>query len=297
MKLCRFDNDRLGVVSGDAAKGYSVHDITDLQTQIRAAHPYATYADAVIAALPTWRGRMEEAGAKAPGKPLASVKLLSPIARPPKNIAAPTNYSAHIAEMQVRRDQGMNIGKHSPKIQEAGIFLKSNTSIVGPSQGIPIRFPERRNEHEAELVVIIGKQGTDIPIAKAMDYVAGYCLGLDMTTRGPEDRSFRKSIDGYSVLGPWFVTADEIKDPNDLPLALDVGGEVRQNTNTSQLIYNVQKLIEFASSFYTLYPGDVYYTGTPEGVAPVKPGDWIRVTSAPQLGELKIQCRAHTPGV
>ena len=294
MKLCRFDNDRLGVVSAD---GTQVHDITDIQTQIRAAHPYATYADAVIAALPAWRGKMEEAAAKAPGKPLASVKLLSPIARPPKNIAAPTNYGAHIAEMQVRRDQGMNIGKHSPKIQEAGIFLKSNTSIVGPSQGIPIRFPDRRNEHEAELVVIIGKQGTDIPIGKAMDYVAGYCLGLDMTTRGPEDRSFRKSIDGYSVLGPWFVTADEIKDPNDLPLKLDVDGEVRQNTNTSQLIYNVQKLIEFASSFYTLYPGDVYYTGTPEGVAPVKPGDWIRVVSAPALGELKIQCRAHTPGV
>ena len=293
MKLCRFDNDRLGVVIGDAAKGWQVHDITDIQTQIRAAHPYATYADAVIAALPTWRGKMEEAGAKAPGTPLASVKLLSPIARPPKNIAAPTNYSAHIAEMQARRDQGMNIGSHSPKIKEAGIFLKSNTSIVGPSEGIAIRFPERRNEHEAELVAIIGKKGTDIPIEKGLDYIAGYCLGLDMTTRGPEDRSFRKSIDGYSVLGPWFVTADEIKDPNDLPLALDVNGEVRQNTNTSQLIYNVQKLIEFASSFYTLYPGDVYYTGTPQGVSPVKPGDVLR-GKCDQVGEFEIKVRAHS---
>ena len=292
MKLCRFDNDRLGVVIGA-----NVHDITDIQTQIRAAAPYAAYADAVIAALPQWRGRMEDAAAKAPGKPISSVKLLSPIARPPKNIAAPTNYAKHIAEMQARRDQGMNIGTHSPKIKEAGIFLKSNTSIVGPSEGIPIRFPERRNEHEAELVAIIGKKGTDISIDKALDYVAGYCLGLDMTTRGPEDRSFRKSIDGYSVLGPWFVTADEIEDPNDLPLKLDVNGEVRQNTTTRDLIYNMHKLIEFASSFYTLYPGDVYYTGTPEGVAPVKPGDVIRVTSAPQLGELVITCRAHVPGV
>ncbi len=291
MKLARFDNDRLGVVIGT-----NVHDITDLQTQIRAAHPYATYADAVIAALPTWRDRMEEAAKKAPGKPISSVKLLSPIARPPKNIAAPTNYAAHIAEMQARRDQGMNIGKHSPKIKEAGIFLKSNTSIVGPSEGIPIRFPERRNEHEAELVVIIGKQGTDIPIDKAMDYIAGYCLGLDMTTRGPEDRSFRKSIDGYSVLGPWFVTADEIKDPGNMPLKLDVNGEVRQDTNTSQLIYDIPKLIEFASSFYTLYPGDVYYTGTPEGVAPVKPGDTIRVVADPALGTLEIKCREHKIG-
>ena len=170
------------------------------------------------------------------------------------------------------------------------------TSIVGPSEGIPIRFPERRNEHEAELVVIIGKQGSDIPIGKAMDYIAGYCLGLDMTTRGPEDRSFRKSIDGYSVLGPWFVTADEIKDPGNMPLKLDVNGEVRQDTNTSQLIYDIPKLIEFASSFYTLYPGDVYYTGTPEGVAPVKPGDTIRVVADPALGELVIKCRAHEAG-
>ena len=291
MKLARFDNDRLGVVIGA-----NVHDITDIQTEIRNAHPYATYADAVIAALPKWRGKMEDAGKKAPGKPIASVKLLSPIARPPKNIAAPTNYAAHIAEMAKRREDGMNIGTHSPKIKEAGIFLKSNTSIVGPSQGIPIRFPERRNEHEAELVVIIGKQGSDIPIGKAMEYVAGYCLGLDMTTRGPEDRSFRKSIDGYSVLGPWFVTADEIKNPGNMPLKLDVNGEVRQDTNTSQLIYDIPKLIEFASSFYTLYPGDVYYTGTPEGVAPVKPGDTIRVVADPALGTLEIKCRAHEIG-
>lgn len=291
MKLARFDNDRLGVVIGT-----NVHDITDIQTQIRNEAPYVGYFDAVIAALPKWRGKMEDAAKKAPGKPISSVKLLSPIARPPKNIAAPTNYAAHIAEMQARRDQGMNIGAHSPKIKEAGIFLKSNTSIVGPSQGIPIRFPERRNEHEAELVVIIGRQGTDIPIEKAMDYVAGYCLGLDMTTRGPEDRSFRKSIDGYSVLGPWFVTADEIKDPGNMPLKLDVNGEVRQDTTTAQLIYDIPKLIEFASSFYTLYPGDVYYTGTPEGVAPVKPGDTIRVVADPALGVLEIKCRAHEIG-
>ena len=99
------------------------------------------------------------------------------------------------------------------------------------------------------------------------------------------------------MLGPWLVTADEIADPDDVPLRISVNGELKQNSSTNQLIYDCRKLIEFASSFYTLYPGDVYYTGTPEGVSPVKPGDWIKVTSAPQLGELKIQVRAHTPGV
>ena len=95
-------------------------------------------------------------------------------------------------------------------------------------------------------------------------------LGLDMTVRGREDRSFRKSVDGYAVLGPWMVTADEMPDPDNVPISLTVNGETKQNSNTSQLIYNCRRLIEFASEFYTLYPGDLVYTGTPDGVGPGK---------------------------
>ncbi len=185
------------------------------------------------------------------------------------------------------------LARFSPDIEKAGIFLKSNTSLVGPSEGIPMRFPDRRNDHEAELVIVIGKQGSDIPKEKAYEYVACYGLGLDMTARGAEDRSFRKSIDGYTVLGPWLVTPDEIPNPADVPFTLTVNDEKRQESNTSFLIFDIPRLIEFASSFYTLYPGDIYYTGTPEGVGPVKPGDWISLKSLPQLGELKIQVRAH----
>ena len=161
------------------------------------------------------------------------------------------------------------------------MFLKANSALVGPSEGIPLRFPDRRNDHEVELVMVIGKAGSDIPQAKALDYVAGYCLGLDMTVRGREDRSFRKSVDGYAVLGPWMVTADEIPDPDSLPIMIEVNGEVRQKSNTSQLIYNCRRLIEFASQFYTLYPGDLVYTGTPDGVSPVKPGDSHRLPLEP----------------
>jgi 2,4-diketo-3-deoxy-L-fuconate hydrolase len=92
------------------------------------------------------------------------------------------------------------------------------------------------------------------------------------------------------------VTADEISDPDAIPLSLTVNGEMRQNSNTSQLIYNCRRLIEFASEFYTLYPGDLLYTGTPDGVGPVKPGDVIVCRSAPVLGELKINVRAHEKG-
>jgi 2-keto-4-pentenoate hydratase/2-oxohepta-3-ene-1,7-dioic acid hydratase in catechol pathway len=92
------------------------------------------------------------------------------------------------------------------------------------------------------------------------------------------------------------VTADELPDPDNVPISLTVNGETKQNSNTSQLIYNCRRLIEFASEFYTLYPGDLVYTGTPDGVGPVKPGDVIVCRSAPALGELKIAVRAHEAG-
>ncbi|MGE5780887.1 MAG: fumarylacetoacetate hydrolase family protein, partial [Hyphomicrobiales bacterium] len=221
MKLCRYDDDRLGVVRGDM-----VHDVTEAQTQIRTAAPYAMKGDAVIAALPAWRSRLEEMAAKAPGKPVSQVKLLAPVARPSKLVAAPTNYKAHIEEMAARA--AAQDVKPSPAIGTAGLFLKANSSLVGPSEGVAIRFPERRNEHEVELAIIFGKQGSDIPREKALDYVIGYSIGLDMTARGPEDRSFRKSIDTYSVLGPWMVTADEIPDPDNVPLTISVNGELKQ---------------------------------------------------------------------
>jgi 2,4-diketo-3-deoxy-L-fuconate hydrolase len=113
-----------------------------------------------------------------------------------------------------------------------------------------------------------------------------------MTLRGPEDRSFRKSIDGYAPLGPWMVTADEVSDPNDLVMTLHVNDELRQQTHTKDLIYDVQRLIEFASSFYTLYPGDVYFTGTSDGVGPVRPGDRIRA-ACDAIGEMRVEVRAH----
>jgi 2,4-diketo-3-deoxy-L-fuconate hydrolase len=293
MKICRFDDDRLGVVVGDM-----VHDVTKAQDEIRAAARYDMKGDAVIAALPQWRKRIEEMAAQASAKPVASVNLLSPVARPSKAMAAPVNYAKHVAEMAVRTDiiKPNAPAKRGPsKIAEQGIFLKANSAIVGASEGIPIRFPDRINEHELELVIIIGKQGTDIPKEKALEYIAGYALGFDMTTRGSEDRSFRKSIDGYAPIGPWLVTADEFGDPSDVTATLHVNDELRQTANTSELIFDVPRLIEFASSFYTLYPGDVYFTGSPAGVGPVKPGDVLRAR-CDRIGMLEVKTRAHEIG-
>jgi 2-keto-4-pentenoate hydratase/2-oxohepta-3-ene-1,7-dioic acid hydratase in catechol pathway len=217
---------------------------------------------------------MERLARAAPGRPLAEMTLLSPVANPGKIIAAPVNYQLHLAES--RADEGIHFGTNVRTIDEAGVFLKAASSVVGPGEGVVADWSDRRIDHEVELAAIIGTPGFRIPEDKALDHVAGYCIGLDMTIRGPEDRSFRKSLDTFTVLGPFLVTADEIDDPNALGLEIAVNGESRQSASTSLLIFNVQRLIAYASRAYTLYPGDVLLTGTPEGVGPVKPGDVMR---------------------
>ena len=288
MKLCRYDDDLLGVVIGDA-----VHDVTPLRDEMLAGISYAMKGDPIIAGLPQWRDALETAAASAPGRPVSGVRLLSPVGRPSKLVAAPVNYLAHIAESQA--DRGISVIQRSTNIREAGMFLKSASALVGPSEGVAIRFLDRRNDHEVEIALIIGKEGSDIARGDAFDYIAGYAIGLDMTLRGSEDRSFRKSIDGYAVLGPWMVTAEEIAEPADIAFSIAVNGEVRQDANTRDLVLDIPDLIEFASSFYTLYPGDVIYTGSPEGVGPVHPGDVMRAECA-AIGAMEIAVRAHEPG-
>jgi 2,4-didehydro-3-deoxy-L-rhamnonate hydrolase len=288
MKLCRYDEDRLGVVRGDM-----VHDISAVQDEIRAQARYDMRGDAVIAALPEWRARMDAAADKARGVPVSSVKLLPPVARPTKVMAAPINYEAHIAEMAAQPHvTGEATGaKRPPGIQNQGIFLKANSALVGPAEGVAIRFPDRRNDHEVEFCLIIGKQGSRVKRDEALDYIAGYTLGLDMTVRGVEDRSFRKSCDGYAPLGPWMVTADEIADPNNVPFTVHLNGKLQQDAHTKDLIFDVQRLIEFATEFYTIYPGDVLFTGSPPGVSEIKPGDVMHCACS-LIGEMDVHVRA-----
>ena len=211
---------------------------------------------------------------KAKRKALARVKLLSPVPNPSKIVAAPINYNDHITESI--KDPGIAHGRTNIQkgIGEWGLFLKANSSLIGFGEEIRLRWPDRRNDHEVELALVIGKRGNKIPREKALEHVCAYSIGLDMTVRGPELQCFRKSIDTYSVLGPWLVTADEIADPNELDLSIRVNGELRQNSNTKYLVYDVQRLIGLGSP-YTLNPGDIIMTGTPAGVSPVKPGDLL----------------------
>jgi len=279
MKFCRFDDDRYGVVSGE-----KVHDVTAIVEKALSGKKPPKWGDAFVANLAAIRAAVGDVSSL-PSKPLSGVKLLSPVAHPSKLVAAPTNYHAHVAEMQARRpDQPPGKG-----IAGSGLFLKANSAMVGPGEGVHLRFLDRLTEHELEFMIVIGKECSQVSAAEALDYVAGYCLSLDMTVRGGEERSIRKSIDSYAVIGPWLVTKDEIKDPNNIGFKLFVNGKIRHDAHTSDLIFNCQKLIELASSFYTLYPGDVIFTGAPAGVGPVKPGD-VMTAECEILGPMEVKC-------
>jgi 2-keto-4-pentenoate hydratase/2-oxohepta-3-ene-1,7-dioic acid hydratase in catechol pathway len=278
MRLCRFDDDRLGVVQDDR-----VLDVTAvLDGGSTEAGPFFARFDAL-------RPRIEAALAAAPARPLAAVRLLEPVSRPGKIVAAPVNYLNHLNE--VHADAELHHGMLINEIRKAGVFLKAPSSLIGPSDAVRQRFLDRRTDHEVELALVVGRTADNVSAGRALEYVAGYCIGLDITLRGPEERSFRKSIDTYTVLGPWLVTADEFGAPTDVGLRIDVNGEPRQDANTRDLVLSVAELIAFASSFYTLHPGDVLLTGTPEGVGPIRPGD-VMNASLDRVGAMSVRVEA-----
>lgn len=278
MKLCRFNRDRLGLIEGD--------EILDVSAALKAVplvgwpvplgDPLIVNLGAIMQAIEPLRDSAERFA-------LDAITLHSPLCNPSKVMAAPANYRLHV-ELDTK-DAGVDQGVHRQALvgierpaEHYGLFLKATSSIVGPAEGIEIALPERRTDYEVELAVVIGQPGRDIARADAMAHVAGYCLGLDITVRGAEDRSFRKSPDSYTVLGPYFVTADEVPDPHDLTLSLWLNGERRQHSSTAAMTVDIPDLIELASRFYTLQPGDVLLTGTPEGVGAIVPGDEIKAT-------------------
>ncbi|MCK8786087.1 fumarylacetoacetate hydrolase family protein [Roseomonas sp. NAR14] len=287
MRLCFFNEGRLGLVRGDV-----VHDVSDALDVLPAArYPFPRH-DLLIERLPELRQRIDAvAGTRT--VPVAAARFQSPVANPGKIVAAPVNYRKHLEEAIAEPETFSRA--HVRQIQETGLFLKATSSLIGASEPVRIRHADRRTDHEVELAVIIGQRCKGVSRTAALDYVAGYCIGLDITVRGPEERSLRKSLDSYTVLGPCLVTADELGEPAGLDLALTVNGESRQMANTRDLILDVPALIEFASSFYTLEPGDVLLTGTPEGVGPIRPGDEMHAR-IDRLGEMRVRVELEAEG-
>ena len=194
---------------------------------------------------------------------LQEVKLLAPV-EPGKVIGVGLNYLAHISEF--------NRKPEAP--EEPVIFMVSPTAIIGPEEEIILPYPEHENHHEAELVVVIGKEARSIPREMVNDYIFGYTCGNDVSDRNLQkaDKQWirAKGFHTFKPLGPWIET--QLNSTN-LNIQSRVNGQLRQDSNTAKMLHDVSVLVSFISHIMTLYPGDVIYTGTPEGVGPLNAGD------------------------
>ncbi len=206
-----------------------------------------------------------------------------PIPRPSKIICLGRNYKAHVKEL-----------KHKLP-EEPILFSKATSSLTAHNQNIVIpSWLNGRVDHEAELAIIMGKTGKNIPEDNAFNYLAGYTIINDVTARDLQKKDlnnsnpwFRsKSLDTFSPLGPFIVPADEIDDPHNLKIKLKINNKIRQNSSTSEMIFKIPEIVAYISKYMTLQPGDIIATGTPEGVSEIKDRDEIEITIS-KLGILK----------
>ena len=201
--------------------------------------------------------------------PLSEIKLKAPILRPPKIICVGLNYKAHAAEQKLEPPA-------TPML-----FAKAPNIVIGPGDEIRIPYPiSEQVDYECELGVVIGTPGYRIPRSDALQHVFGYTIVNDVTARDiqrGDKQWFRgKSMDSFAPMGPWIVTPDEL-DAANAPVSLKVNGQVRQKSNTNDLIFNVPYLVEFISAAFPLEAGDVISTGTPSGVGMfMTPPRWLR---------------------
>jgi len=269
MKLCTFSQaagPRLGVAVGD--------EMVDLGV---AAPELPGEMCAFLAAGPEALQRARDAASGARGRlPLADVELRAPVLRPPKFLAIGLNYADHVAE------SGMQAPEHPV------FFNKQSTCVVGPSDDIHLPRVSRLLDYEGELGFVIGRRCRHVPRERVPQVIAGYLIVNDVSVRDWQLRvptmTLGKSFDTHGPIGPWIVTPDEVGDPHALRLRTWVNGELRQDSNTNQLIYDCFAQVEHLSTAFTLEPGDVISTGTPSGVGgAMKPprfleaGDAVRI--------------------
>jgi 2-keto-4-pentenoate hydratase/2-oxohepta-3-ene-1,7-dioic acid hydratase in catechol pathway len=267
------DGPRAGVVIGE-----EVFDAAKLTGK----PAYAT----VLGILEDWKaaeGVLKKAAAgaaKSRGKrqPLKKTKLLAPIPLPSAIYCAGANYSDHAAEMAAREGRPAPPDPHTLGLK-AWHFIKGSRTIADPGAGVKISGYSKQMDWEVELAAVIGRAAKNVPLDKALNYVAGYTVANDLSARDrgrranvPDSSPFKwdwtgqKSFDGACPIGPWIVPASDIPDPQKLGLKLWVNGVLKQDSHTSDMIFTLAEQIEALSAGMTLYPGDLILTGTPAGV-------------------------------
>jgi 2-keto-4-pentenoate hydratase/2-oxohepta-3-ene-1,7-dioic acid hydratase in catechol pathway len=210
----------------------------------------------------------------------SSVKMLAPVASPPKIICLGLNYRDHAAE------------QNATLSDEPIIFMKPHTAVIGPDEPIVKPAFVKQLDYEAELALIIGKRGKDITVEDTKDHIFGYTCFNDVSARDIQFRDKQwtrgKSFDTFAPMGPCLTTTDQIGDPTNLWIRTRVNGELRQNSSTHNMVFNVYQIVHELSRVMTLEPSDVIATGTPAGVAfAMKPRP--RFLSSGDLVEIEIQ--------
>ena len=264
MKIVRYNQD--GAIRPGVVKDGGIVELGPLAAKYPTVCAIITGGSAALNAL------RELASAAKPSLALAQAQLMAPIERPGKYLAIGMNYRKHVEE-------AARLGVPPPKQQLW--FNKQTTCLAGPYDAIEPGVTEQL-DYEVELGVVIGPSAAKgVTESRTRDFVFGYCVANDVSARDWQFHSptftMGKSFDTHGPIGPWIVTADEVPDPHTLPLRCLVNGELRQNSNTSEMIFNIWQQIAYLSTAFTLEPGDLIATGTPDGVgAGMKPPRFLK---------------------
>jgi len=275
MKLLFFDEFKLGVLKGDA-----VVDVSDAVKDIPHTGPH-NLISGLIERFADYKERLNGAAARGQGEPVSQVRIRPPLPKPYNIVAMAVNY--------------MEDGTRSEPAP-INAFHKSPNSVIGDGETMVLPdVPATIFEGEAEVALVIGKKATAVSAGQAMSYIFGYLNFIDGSARGlpPSGNTFyqMKSRDTFAPIGPFLVTADELPDPQNLPIRLWVNGELKQNYNTSDMAHKIPRCIEWVTSIHTLEPGDVIATGTNHrGLSGFQNGDRIEIETE-GLGRLRVNIR------
>lgn len=279
MKILRFDDDRIGILKD----GDRVVDVSATIASRKAKGPQRVMED-IIENFRGYRRKLERILAREPGVPLSSVKLLAPIPRPGKCLAAFVNYLD-------RPDRSVDSLPNE--------FFYKSPDLVGPEGAVELLdiAPVVVYQAEAELAFVIGKNAKNVPAGDAMDYVFGYVPFFDIAARGLARRTqfVPKGQDTYGPCGPWITTKDEIPNPHNLVVKSWVNGQARQNYNTRFMAHKIPDQIAWLTKFVRLQPGDVIATGTyHEGLGPINDSDLLEI-EIERMGKARFFIKGHGP--
>lgn len=273
MKLAFFDDFKLGVVKGD-----NIVDVSAAVADIPHTGP-GDLMSGLIARWDAYKGKLEAAVAAGAGVALSGVRIRPPVPKPGNIVCMAVNY--------------MENGT-LPKKPQINAFHKAATAVIGPNDTMVLPDePATIFEGEAEMALVIGKRASNVPAAQAMSYIFGYMNFIDGSARGLPSAGFfaMKSRATFCPIGPFLVTADEVADPQNLPVKLWVNGECKQDFNTNDMAHQIPRCIEWASSVHTLEPGDILATGTNHrGLSSFMDGDVVEL-EVQGLGRLKFNVK------